>query len=325
MLLLHSLSAQIIGAAPKEADHFDLSLLPTFATAAIGQQTNPAESSTIRLNVNLILVHVTVSEQSGHIISGLQKQAFRLFVDGVQRSITVFQADDAPLAAGILVDNSASMTSKGSEVRAAALAFARASNRQDQMFVVHFNDQVRLGLPPETPFTANVSELEKALARFDATGTTALYDALGLALAQLRRAELERRVLLLISDGGDNSSRAQLADVLKTARESGYAIYSIGIYDNMDRDRNPRILSELAELTGGKAFFPAERKEVTTSCEEIARDIRRQYTLGFEGEEDGQYHHIKVTAQDPNYSQLAVRARAGYFAPKPSGSGSAGH
>jgi VWFA-related protein len=272
---------------------------------------------TIRLDVNLIVVHATVVDSSGQLASGLDKQAFQLFVDGTPRPITVFERDDAPVAAGILVDNSASMTRKGPEVIAASLAFARASNPQDEMFVVHFSDQARLGLPLDKPFTGSISELETALARFTADGTTALYDAVVLAISHLHKTRLERKILLIISDGGDNSSQEHLSDVLKLTQRAGIVVYCIGIYDDTDRDRNPRVLSQFAELTGGKAFFPSELKDVTNACVKIAQDIRLQYTLGFEGQEDGDYHRIKITAQSREYGELKVRTRRGYIAPKP--------
>jgi Ca-activated chloride channel family protein len=272
---------------------------------------------TIHLDVNLTLLHAAVVDQSGQFVAGLEKGDFQLFVDGAPTPITVFEPDDAPVSAGILVDNSASMTKKGSHVIAASLAFARACNPQDEMFVVHFSDQVRLPLPPDKPFTSSISELETALSAFVAEGTTALYDAVARAISHLRKTRLERKVLLIISDGGDNSSHEPLAETLQNAQKSGITIYCIGIYDEGDSDQNPHVLTEFAELTGGKALFPKELKDVTDSCIKIARDIRRQYTLGFEGQQDGEYHRIKITAQKQMYGDLRVRTRAGYFAPRP--------
>lgn len=288
------------------------------ACAAASQQTTPTqESSTIRVNVNLILIHAAVTNRAGQFVPGLTPQEFRLFIDGVSRPIKVFERDDAAVAAGILVDNSASMRQKGSEVTTAALAFARASNPQDEMFVIHFSDQIRLGLPADTPFTGSISELESALAAFRAAGATALYDAIALGITQLQKSKLERKILLIISDGGDNSSRARFSDVVKLAIRDGVIIYCIGIYDDAYRDRNPRVLTQFANLSGGRAFFPAELKDVTDTCVKIARDIRQQYTLGFEGPEDGEYHRIHVAAQWPGHEELMVQTRAGYFAPKP--------
>ena len=275
------------------------------------------QPATIHLDVNLTLLHAIVSDPAGHFVGGLDKRDFQLFVDGAPRPITVFEPDDAPVAAGILVDNSASMIGKGSHVIAASLACARACNPQDEMFVVHFSDLIRLGLPPEKPFTGSISELETALSAFIAEGTTALYDAVALAISHLHQAKLERKILLIISDGGDNSSHEHLVETLQMAQKTGVTIYCIGIYDLTDRDQNPRVLTEFAARTGGKAFFPSELKDITDTCIKIARDVRRQYTLGFEGQEDGKYHRIKITAQSQIYGDLIVQTRAGYFAPTP--------
>jgi Ca-activated chloride channel family protein len=288
------------------------------ATFSAGQQTAPeTQTPTIRLNVNLVQLNVTATDSSGRTISGLGQQAFQLFVDDVQQPITVFHGEDAPVSAGIVIDNSASMESKRSEVVAAALAFARASNPQDQMFVVHFNDQVRLGLPPDKPFTSDVSELEAAISRFSLGGSTALYDALALAQSQFRKAVFTRKVLLIITDGGDNSSRIPLKDVLNGAITGGIVMYCIGLFDETDRDRSPRVLTQLSEVTGGEAFFPPNVTDTTNIAVQIARVIRRQYTLGFAGGEDGKYHRIKVTVHDPKAGTLKAHTRAGYFAVKP--------
>ena len=290
-------------------------LLSTIASANAGQV--PVEDHTIRLDVNLVVINVSVLKKNGDAVSGLGKQAFQLFVDDSPLPINVFQGEDAPVTVGIVVDNSASMAPKRSEVIAASLAFARSSNPQDQMFVVHFSDQARFGLPPAKPFTGSIPELETALSHFAPAGTTALYDAIGMALSHFGRATMNRKVLIMISDGGDNSSRADLPDILRWAQKSGVAFYCIGLFDKADTDSNPRVLNEFADLTGGKAFFPSDVQDTTKICVAIAREVRSQYTLGFTGAEDGKYHRIKVIAQDPGYSGLQVRARPGYFAAKP--------
>jgi len=295
-----------------------LALYGALLCSIAGQPTKLEEQpATIHLDVNLTLIHAAVVDRGGQFVPGLDKRNFHLFVDGAPRPITVFEPDDAPVAAGILVDNSASMISKGSHVIAASLAFARACNPQDQLFVVHFSDRVRLGLPTDEPFTANISELERALSAFASEGTTALYDAVALAISHLHQTQLERKVLLIISDGGDNSSHVHLADTLQMAQKTGVIIYCIGVYDDADRDQNPHLLTEFAEFTGGKAFFPSELKDVTDTSIQIAGVIRRQYTLGFDGQGDGEYHRIRITAQSQTYGDLEVRTRAGYFAPRP--------
>ncbi len=240
-----------------------------------------------------------------------------MFVDDVPQPITNFRGEDEPVTAGIVIDNSASMAPKREEVIAAALAFARASNENDQMFVVHFSGHARLALPQGVNFTGDIAELESAIASFELGGTTAFYDAVMLAESQLRKGAYPRKVLLTITDGGDNSSQATLAGVLDGALNAGIVIYSVGIFDPQDHDRNPQALSKIAEKTGGEAFFPEQLGDVTKMCVGIAEDVRRQYTLGFPGAEDGQYHRIRLTAAGPEYGDLAVHTRSGYYAAKP--------
>lgn len=163
------------------------------------------------------------------------------------------------------------------------------------------------------PFTGDIAKLRDALSSFDPAGTTALYDAPDTAFYQLDKATIPRKVLLLIGDGGDNSSKKQIEDILRAAQKSSYAIYTIGIYDAADRDSSPEVLRRLAEITGGKAYFPTDVKDITRIAAEIAGDIRRQYTLGFQGQEDGQYHRITITARNAS-GPLHVRTRTGYFA-----------
>jgi len=269
---------------------------------------------TIRLDVNLVQLPVRVIDSEGHPVSGLQKSAFQVFVDNIPQPITVFQGEDAPVTAGIVVDNSASMAPKREEVIAAAEAFAKASNPKDQMFVVHFNNLVRFGLPEGTRFTGDIAELETAIAAFDLGGTTAFYDALLTAESQFQFAAYPRKVILIITDGGDNSSHATLTDAINGAVKAGIVIYPIGIFDESDRDRNPDVLKKIAKVTGGEAFFPERITDITATCLRIAQYIREQYMIGFPGAEDGQYHQIRLIVTDPKKGPLKVEARGGYFA-----------
>ena len=290
-------------------------ILSGVALALLLAMPEGQENPTIRADVNLVQLSVRVTDSARRTVSGLPKEAFELLVDGAPHPITVFQGEDAPVTAGIVVDNSASMAPKRSDVVAAALAFARASNPRDQMFVVHFNQRVRFGLV-EVPFTDNLTDLERAVSEFQLGGTTALYDALMQAIDHSELGTHSRRVLLVITDGRDNSSRASLENALSKARTHDAAIYGIGIWEEGDEDANPQALSELAQGTGGRAFFPRTSAEIPSLCEEIARDIRRQYTLGFVGAQDGKYHSIQVKVRDSRYPGLTVQTRPGYFAAK---------
>lgn len=278
-----------------------------------------AQQPTIRADVNLVQLQATVTDASGHTVSGLGKEAFHLFVDDVPQEITVFQGEDAPVTAGIVIDNSASMSPKREEVIAAALAFARGSNPKDQMFVVHFSDRPRFGLPEGERFTGDLSELEMAVSAFHFGGTTAFYDALVLAESQFHQARYSRKVILTITDGGDNSSKASFKQALDGAVKARIMIYSIGIFDESNRDQKPEALSALAQATGGRAYFSSQVSDIPGNCSQIAREIRNQYTLGFPGAEDGQFHHFRVTATAPRYGPLEVHTRDGYMAMKPSG------
>ena len=282
----------------------------TVWAVATGQQ-----EPTIRTDVSLVQVNLKVTDASGHPVPGLGKDAFELFVDGVPQQISLFHGEDAPVTAAIVIDNSASMAPKRKQVIAAAQAFARASNPRDQMLVVHFNENARYGLKPGKTFTGDPAELDAAIAHFKLGGTTALYDAILLASAPFRQAAFSK-VLLIITDGGDNSSKAKLPDVVRAVEKDGATVYAIGIFSPEDKDSNPGALTELAKVSGGAAYFPTEIPEVTKICEQIARDIRSQYTLGFAGAEDEKYHTIRVVAKDTGRGKLEVQTRTGYFAEK---------
>lgn len=185
------------------------------------------------------------------------------------------------------------------------------------MFVVNFNEIVTLGLPPTLQFTSRIDELESAILRAPVRGQTALYDALGVALERLRSSDRDKKILVVISDGGDNASRLRLPDILKTAGRSNALVYTIGIFDDSDPDKNPGVLRRLARSTGGDAFFPEHLEEVVTICERIAHEIRNQYTLGYVSTnaiQNGAYRNIRVVAKSQAYGQLSVRARTGYIA-----------
>ncbi|MGB9123239.1 MAG: VWA domain-containing protein, partial [Candidatus Angelobacter sp.] len=168
-------------------------------------QGRPVQEPTIRIESDLVVLHATVHNQKGVLVSGLGKNDFQVYEDGVLQQIKSFSHDDIPVSVGLVIDNSGSMVPKRSHVIAAALAFARSSNPQDQMFVVNFNERVSFGLPDGAPFTDQVPQLELALARVAANGETALYDAVAVALDHLNLGNRDKKVLIVISDGGDNA------------------------------------------------------------------------------------------------------------------------
>jgi VWFA-related protein len=265
-----------------------------------------------------VVLHATVQNHKGILVSGLGKDNFQVYEDGVLQQIDYFSHEDIPVTVGLVVDNSGSMRSKRSDVIAAALAFARSSNPQDQMFVVNFNEHVSFGLPDNTPFTDQVVQLELALSRIKADGETALYDGVAVALEHLKKGNRDKKVLIVVSDGGDNASKHNLGQVMAMAGQSDAIIYTLGLFDEDDPDKNPGVLKQLAKVTGGEAFLPESLKEVVPICEQIAHDIRNQYTLAYapaNRKQDGAYRNIAVKAGSPGRGRLFVRTRAGYYAP----------
>jgi Ca-activated chloride channel homolog len=297
-----------------------LSLLPCIALpqAPLTSQEPEGDKYRIKVNANLVVLHATAQDHKGILVSGLDKDSFQVFEDGALQQIKYFSHDDMPVTVGLVIDNSGSMREKRADVIAAALAFARSSNPQDQIFVVNFNEHVRFALPDNTPFTGKVSELELALSRINTNGETALYDAVAAALEHLQKGDREKKVLIVISDGGDNASKHSLAQIMAMAQRADAIVYTIGLFDEGDDDRNPQVLKQLAGDTGGDVFLPQSLKEAVPICERIARDIRTQYTIAYvpaNRKEDGTYRAIQVKASAPGRGHLLVRTRAGYRAP----------
>ena len=295
---------------------------PMAAKGEAGQQgtapSSPAASgATISVNVDLVVLHATVRNGKGGFVSGLQKQDFRVYEDGHPQTIGLFQHEDVPVAVGLVVDNSGSMKRKRSDVAAAALAFVRSSNPEDEMFVVNFNEHVTFGLPNTKLFSARPSELVEALMGVPASGKTALYDAIEAGFVHLQKASRNKKVLIVVSDGGDNASKHTLDEVLLDAGRSDAMIYTIGLFDEYDKDRNPGVLRRIARATGGEAFFPAEPGAVVKICQGIAQDIRNQYTIGYTPANqnlDGGYRQIRVSVVGHHGGKLFVRTRDGYIA-----------
>jgi Ca-activated chloride channel homolog len=275
-----------------------------------------AAQDRISVDVNLVVLRATVTDRKGMPVSGLDKQDFTVYDEGVPQNISLFSHDDVPVTVGLIVDHSGSMGPKIRDVVAAAETFARASNPADQMFVLNFNEHVSFGRPGALPFTADPAELQRAIASAPTTGRTALYDAVMAGLQRLGKGTRDKKVLMVISDGGDNASHATLAQAMKAAKESDAIIYTIGIFDEDDPDRNPRALKELARATGGEAFLPESSGDLVGICQRIAKDIRSQYTLGFAPAAEpagANWRTLRVEATAPRRGRLKVRTRAGYY------------
>lgn len=287
-----------------------------FGQCLSGQSEPTPGGSTISVDVNLVLLHATVRNRNGGFVSGLRKENFHVYEDGAPQVIRVFDHEDVPVAVGLALDNSGSMGRKRKDVMAAALAFVNASNQQDEMFIVNFNERVSFGLPSTRLFSASRIELGQALNEVPASGRTALYDAIEAGLDHLKKATLEKKVLIVVSDGGDNASRRKLGQVLEDAGRSDVVIYTVGLFDELEEERNPGVLRRIARVTGGEAFLPQETRKVAPICEEIAADIRNQYTIGYSPSNqklDNAVRTIKVTATGPRGRKLFVRTRSGYI------------
>jgi VWFA-related protein len=260
------------------------------------------------------VLHVTVTNSRGESITNLSEPAFAVRENGKRQPITLFRRDDVPISLGLLIDNSGSMRLLRSKVEAAALAFARASNPDDEVFVLNFADKAHL----DVPMTSDLRALEAGIGRVDSIGGTALRDAVDVAERYLsEHARRDRRVLLVITDGRDNASVTSPARIREQAERSQTAIDAIGLFD----DRNPaagagrRELLEMTQRTGGIAYFPASIEQVESAAVDLARQIRNQYTIAYAPLNqaiDGSYRAIEVTVSGADH--YTVHTRAGYRA-----------
>jgi Ca-activated chloride channel family protein len=275
--------------------------------------------------VELVVLHVTVADERGEFVADLRQGNFRVFEQSIEQKLSFFSREDVPVTMGLVIDNSGSMREKRDQVNAAAMTFVRTSNPQDEAFVVNFNDEYYLDTDGD--FTSDQANLHDALARIDTRGSTALYDAVIGSLAHLKKGHKDKRVLLLVTDGEDTASEKTFEDAIKASEESNATIYAIGVYseDDLEHDkkmvrRSKKVLTQLAEATGGQAYFPDKLDQVTPICEQVAREIRNQYTLGYYPENtnrDGTFRPVMVKVIPPNgRGKLSVRTRTGYYAPK---------
>jgi len=293
--------------------------LPRFISSQVAHSPAQVSPYAIRTNVNLVSLQATVRDRKGAPVSGLGKENFQIFEDKIPQEIESFSHEDVPVTVGLVIDSSGSMKPKYPDVIAASLAFVHSSNPQDQIFVVNFNEHVRLGLPANMPFTNNPAQLETALSRNIHSGMTALYDAISVALDQLQKGKWDKKVLIVVSDGGDNASKRKLGEILSQVNQSSATIYTMGIFDENDEDRDPEVLKRLSRASGGEAFFPKSLMEILPICEQVAREIRSQYTITFvptNKKQDGTFRAIELKAYAPSGGKrLSVSTRAGYSAP----------
>jgi VWFA-related protein len=273
----------------------------------------------IAVDVSLVVLPVSVTDRKGHVVPDLHREDFRVYEDGRLQKIALFKHEDIPVTVGLVVDNSTSMLPKRPEVVEALLAFARSSNPHDELFVVNFNDTASFGLPWNVLFTDQPELLSKCVS-LTARGRTALYDAMVLAIDRLKQGTRPKKALIVVSDGGDNASRRRLQEVLRAAEASNAVIYTIGLLDEHETDQNPGVLRRIAKVTGGEAYFPDTLAGAQRIFQDIARDLREQYTIGHtppNPDQNKAYRRVQVKVVAPGKAKLLVRTRGGYYMPAP--------
>ena len=288
------------------------------AQAPSGQQgveQSDNGSFTFRKKVEEVVLHATVMDQKQHLVSGLQRNDFVVFEDGQPMTITSFHQEDIPVAMGIVIDNSGSMRDKRQKVNQAALNLVRSSNPRDEVFIVNFNDEYWL----DQDFTSNLNLLKEGLEHIESRGGTALYDAVVASADHLAKgARLDRKVLLVVTDGEDNASRESLEQCVRRLQDlNGPTVYTIGILgDDREAHRAKRALNQLALQTGGVAYFPKDLSEADNISRQVAHDIRNQYTIGYKPVDPNRpgFRSVRVEAHSAAYKHLVVRTRSGYYA-----------
>ena len=293
-----------------------LFLALSLALSVGANQSGQVSPPVISVETSLVMLPVTVVDRRGTLISGLTQADFTVYDNGRLQPIEFFTSEDVPATVGLVIDCSGSMRTVREHVTSAGAAFAAASHPLDELFTVNFNEHVWLGLPPGVDFARNRDELREALTRAPAVGLTALYDALDLALDRLERGTRDRKVLIVVSDGGDNASRHTLASVRTKAQAIGAIIYTVALVDSDDRDARPGDLKALASVTGGEAYRPARIEDVGKAFARVAQEIRSGYTIGFSPSDspDTGIHSLRVVVRAADGRPLVARTRAGYSA-----------
>jgi Ca-activated chloride channel family protein len=273
----------------------------------------------IQVNVNLVLVPVSVTDPMNRLVTGLEKDNFQLFDNNTGQVIKSFATEDAPISIGIVFDLSGSMQSKFVRARKALTAFLRTCNPQDEFFVVGFNDRPAVLVD----YTNDVEDVEARMVMLRPENRTALIDAMYLAVNKLKQAKYQRKALLVISDGGDNRSRYTQGELTRAVRESEVQIFSVGIFDayapTEEEQNGPLLLNDLSEMTGGRLFKVLDVQDLSDIAERISEELRDEYVLGYtpsDRRRDGAYRKLKVRLLPPaGLPQLTAHNREGYYAP----------
>ena len=290
------------------------SLLPSYIS---GQ-----ERPTFKAESELVVLHVSVRDGGGRYITGLERDAFTVIDDGKPQTLEMFSADEVPASVGFLIDNSNSMRPNRERVIASAVEFARHSHPKDEVFVMTFNERVRPAFGPAVIGDMNPATFASAMSQaITARGMTAIYDGILEGLTRVARGLHTRQVLIVVSDGDDNASRATLRDVTRQVHESDATIYTVALIDSLTREGDPGLLRRLAAATGGESYRPRRVEQISEAFQRIARDIRSAYTLAYTpttaskvGDGDkGRRRTVRVYVRPKDGRQLRVRTRDGYF------------
>jgi VWFA-related protein len=267
-------------------------------------------------NTRLVVLHATVLDKNGHLVTNLPKTAFQVYENETLQSIKDFKREDVPVSMGLIVDNSGSMRDKREKVKEAAIDLVKDSNAQDEVFVVNFNDEAFLDTKD---FTSNIKDMEEALSKIDSRGGTAMRDAIRMSIDEAKeKGKRDKKVLVVVTDGNDNSSLISIENLVRASQQSGILIYTIGLLseeEHREATRAKRALNALATATGGQSYFPKDVADVAKIAHQVAHDIRNQYIITYTpGVQalDGTFRKIRVAANGPN--KPLVRTRSGYYA-----------
>jgi VWFA-related protein len=286
------------------------------------EDADSSKGANLRIDTNLVLIPVSVTDPLNRFVTGLEREHFKIFEDKIEQTIAQFASEDAPLSVGLVFDTSNSMGSKLQKSRQAAAQFFKTANPDDEFFLIQFNDRPEMVVP----FTSNTEEIQNRLTFTQAKGRTALLDGIYLAMNQMKKAKNPRKAVLVISDGGDNSSRYTESEIKNLVREADVQLYAIGIFESVGaRGRTaeelsgPGLLNDLAEQTGGKHFSIENVNELPDVAAKIGIELRNQYLIGYSPknqDRDGKYRKVQVKLVQPRgLPALRPSWRQGYYAP----------
>ena len=286
-------------------------VLGVLAGSVSGQKANFSSESQV------VVLHVAVRDRKGY-VTGLEQTAFRVLENRQPQHVSFFSNQDTPVTVGLIIDSSGSMGANRDRVIAAAVAFAQNSNPQDDIFALAFNENVKAALPADQPFTRDIPTLRAALSRaIGARGQSGVYNAVDAGLTYLEKGKYERKVLILVSDGGDNASAMTRAQILANAEASNALIYTVGVIDPLETEADPGFLKQLSEASGGQSFRPQSVAEVEKVLQQVAYDIRNMYTVGYVPSVASQKEELRSVSVEvtlPNGSKAKVRTRRAYLA-----------